>query len=65
MVEQAGFEETVSRYLEMTYRDEIDIYTRDATERMPLYCNRRGLKSSPNVMTWLLGRSRRGGVVGK
>lgn len=56
VVEQAGYEEAVSGFLEMAYGDEVDIYTRDTTERMLLYYNRRGLKGNPNVMTWLLGR---------
>ncbi|MCJ1248203.1 hypothetical protein MMC30_005420 [Trapelia coarctata] len=56
VVEQAGYEEAVSGFLEMLYGDEVDSYTRDATERMLLYYNRRGLKGNPNVMTWLLGR---------
>ena len=29
---------------------------RDTTERLVLYYNRRGLKGSPNVLRWLLGR---------
>ena len=56
VVEQAEYQEAVKSFLEMKYGDEMDIYTRDAVERMLLYYNRRGILGNPNTLGWLLGR---------
>lgn len=57
-LKQMTYEESVEGFLKRIFggREGADMENVDATERILLYYNRRGLVGSSNVCEWLLGR---------